>query len=142
MSQLSGSKEAFRLYTLALSYEALAYRDPEHPKEAAELLNKSTKYYDDARKIDGREREFLLAQIRVQDSLDHYLDIQRYIQNRPAVTATTAESTIPPQTTGSSIQAAIETTMPPDPRTFRYWPVARCSTRRTQTLQPKYGCHR
>jgi hypothetical protein len=101
MSPLSGSKEAFRLYMLALSYEALAYRDPEHPKEAAELLNKSTKYYDDASKIDAREREFLLAQIRVQDSLDHYLDIQRYIHNRPAATATTADSTIPPQTPGA-----------------------------------------
>ncbi len=41
------------------------------------------------------------------------------------------------QTIGSSIHPAIETTKPVGPRTFKNWPVARCSTRRTLTLQRK-----
>jgi hypothetical protein len=37
----------------------------------------------------------------------------------------------------SSIQAATETTTPVGPSTLRNRPVARCSTRRVPTLQPK-----
>ncbi|AGS24514.1 hypothetical protein REMIM1_PC00168 (plasmid) [Rhizobium etli bv. mimosae str. Mim1] len=48
-----------------------------------------------------------------------------------------APSVIPAQTTGSSIQAAIETTRSDEPCTLKNWPVARCSTRRTLTLRPK-----
>ncbi len=90
MGQLAGAKDAYRLYLLGLSYEATAYRGTANAGEAAELLNKGSKYYDDARKLDPKEREFLLAQIRIQDSLDHYLDIQHYLENRPAATAPSA----------------------------------------------------
>jgi hypothetical protein len=82
MGQLQGNKEAFRLYTLGLTYEAIGYKDASHPREATESLNKASKYYDDARKVEPNERELLLAQIRVQDSLDHYLEIQHYLQAR------------------------------------------------------------
>jgi hypothetical protein len=89
MGQLQGARESFRLYTLGLSYEAMAYREAGRPGEAAELLNKGSKYYDDARKLEPREREFLLAQIRVQDSLDHYLEIQHYLKKAPITAAPT-----------------------------------------------------
>ncbi|KAF2989100.1 hypothetical protein MJC1_03838 [Methylocystis sp. MJC1] len=52
-----------------------------------------------------------------------------------------APTVIPAQIAGSSIQLAIEITTPAGPKTLRNWPVALCSTRRTETLQPKYGCH-
>ena len=41
------------------------------------------------------------------------------------------------QVAGSSIQPAIDTTMPAGPCTFKNCPVARCSTRRTRTFSPK-----
>src|ERR1700737_3599235 len=44
--------------------------------------------------------------------------------------------------TGSSIHPAMETTTPAGPWTFKNRPVARCSTRRMRTVQPKNGCHR
>lgn len=46
------------------------------------------------------------------------------------------------QIKGSIIQDGIETTTPDGPSTLRNWPVARCSTRRTLTFKPKYGCQR
>jgi tetratricopeptide (TPR) repeat protein len=83
MGQLSNSAEAYRQYTLALSYEALAYQDAGGPEKATDLLNKATKFYGDALKAKPSDREILLAQIRAQDSLDHYLEIQHYLANRP-----------------------------------------------------------
>jgi hypothetical protein len=90
MNQLAGGAEAFRLYMLGLSEEAIACQDADSPDKAAELLNKASKYYDDANKLRPNEREFRLAQIRAQDSLDHYLEIQHYLQTRSkgATTAT------------------------------------------------------
>ncbi len=82
MTGLKAAAEAFRLYTIGLSYEAIAYQDAGRPDKAADLLNKASKDYDDARKAKPGEREILLAQIRAQDSLDHYLEIQHYVQNR------------------------------------------------------------
>jgi hypothetical protein len=84
MGPLQGVKEAYRQYTLGLSYEANAYSDASHPEQAPEQLNKASQYYADARKIQPGEREFLLAQIRVQDSIDHYLEIQHFQQNASA----------------------------------------------------------
>jgi len=87
IGQMQGTKEAFRLYLLALSYEAIAYQNADHPENATESLNKSSKYYSDAAGLQPSEHEFLLAQIRARDSLDHYLEIAHYIQNRPAVSS-------------------------------------------------------
>ncbi|MCU1258450.1 MAG: hypothetical protein JWO80_1335 [Bryobacterales bacterium] len=84
MSPLAGANEAFRQYMLGLSYEAIAYQEGNKPEQAAELLNKSSKYYDNAHQAKSGEREIFLSQIRVQDSLDHYLEIQHYLQNRAA----------------------------------------------------------
>jgi hypothetical protein len=52
-----------------------------------------------------------------------------------------APMVIAEQIAGSNIQPAIEITVPAGPSTLRNWPLARCSTRRTETLKPKYGCH-
>jgi len=91
MGQLQGAKEAYRLYLDALSYEAIAYQDSDHPEKATESLNKATKLYTDAAQAHN-EHEFVLAQIRAQDSLDHYLEIAHYLQSRPSV----SESSAPP----------------------------------------------
>ncbi|HEX3682598.1 MAG TPA: hypothetical protein VHU83_08630 [Bryobacteraceae bacterium] len=80
MPPLKGANEAYRVYTLGLSYEALGCNDPDHPDKASELLNQASKYYSDARKLKPDDRELLLAQIRVQDSLDHYLEIQHFVE--------------------------------------------------------------
>jgi hypothetical protein len=88
MNALSGANEAYRLYMLGLSYEAIACGEASRPEEAADLLNKASKNYDDAHKLKPNEREILLAQIRVQDSLDHYLEIQHYLQTRQATAKT------------------------------------------------------
>ena len=82
MTPLEGGKDAFRQYLLGLSYEAMAYVGTSPLEEAAEALNKASKYYADSRKLNPRERELLLAQIRAQDSLDHYLEIEHFVQTR------------------------------------------------------------
>jgi len=96
MGQLKGGKEAYRLYLDALSYEAAAYQKPDSPDKAMESLNKATKLYGDAAEAQ-KEHEFVLAQIRAQDSLDHYLEIAHYMQNPPAATA--SSPTPPPAAT-------------------------------------------
>ncbi len=83
MSPLSGSSEAYRLYLIGLSYEAIAYGEAEKSNEATATLNKASKFYTDAKNVKPAEHEILLAQIRAQDSLDHYLEIQHFLQNRP-----------------------------------------------------------
>lgn len=83
MSPLSGTNEAYRLYLIGLSYEAIAYGEADKSNEAAETLNKASKFYSDAKNVKPAEHEILLAQIRAQDSLDHYLEIQHFLQNRP-----------------------------------------------------------
>ncbi len=99
MSPVQGPNEAYRLYMLGLSYEALACGGSESPKDAAEQLNKATKYYDDAHKLKPGEHEFSLAQIRAQDSLDHYLELEHAIEARantpPPSSAPTPESSKP-----------------------------------------------
>jgi hypothetical protein len=87
MPPLQGANEAYRLYTLGLSYEAIACGDDQRPEEAVDLLNKASKYYDDARKMKPSERELLLAQIRVQDSLDHYLEVEHYLASRKGLSS-------------------------------------------------------
>jgi hypothetical protein len=82
MAPIQGPNEAYRLYLLGLSYEAQACTGSEPPKEAAEQLNKATKYYDDAHKLRPGEHELFLAQIRAQDSLDHYLEIEHALELR------------------------------------------------------------
>ena len=101
MGQLKDSKEAYRLYTLGLSYEAIACGDIDKPDEAADLLNKASKQYAEARKLRPEERELLLAQIRVQDSIDHYLEIQNYLASRK-------NNPTPPPTPATSTTAAPE----------------------------------
>jgi hypothetical protein len=96
MGTLSGANEAYRLYMLGLGNEATAYQDASGPDQAVELLNKATKYYDDAHKVKAGEREIFLAQIRAQDSLDHYLEIQHYLQNHPAQQLTEKTTSNPP----------------------------------------------
>jgi hypothetical protein len=92
MGELCGAKEAYRIYLDALSYEAAAYQNSDHLDKATESLNKATKLYGDAAQAQN-EHEFVLAQIRGQDSLDHYLEIAHYLQNRPAATASTPSPT-------------------------------------------------
>jgi hypothetical protein len=83
MGPLSGGSEADRLYLIGLSYEATAYQQADKPSKAAETLNKASKAYEDAKNAKPSEREIALSEIRVQDSLDHYLEIQHFLQNRP-----------------------------------------------------------
>jgi hypothetical protein len=96
MGKLQGAKEAYRLYLDGLSYEATAYQNSDHPENATESLNKATKLYGDAAAQAQSEHEFVLAQIRAQDSLDHYLEIAHYLQSRSAVPESPAPVAPPP----------------------------------------------
>jgi hypothetical protein len=77
MAPLQGPNEAYRLYLIGLSHEALGCQNPEHPKDAAEELNKASLYYSDALKVRD-DHELRLANMRVRDSIDHYLQIEHY----------------------------------------------------------------
>ena len=94
-SPMTGRAEANRVYLLGLSYEAIAYTDASTPDKAADLLNKASQKYKQAADLQSHDREFELAQIRVQDSLDHYLEIQHYLQNAKQ------QQTAPTRPTGS-----------------------------------------
>jgi hypothetical protein len=83
MPPLQGANEADRLYFIGLSYEALGCGTPEHPKDAAEQLNKASLYYSDALKARD-DRELRLADMRVRDSIDHYLQIEHYASSKPS----------------------------------------------------------
>lgn len=83
MAPLQGAEDADRLYVIGLSHEALGCESPEHPKEAAEELNKASLYYRDALKVRD-DRELRLADMRVRDSIDHYLQIDHYASSKSA----------------------------------------------------------
>jgi hypothetical protein len=55
-------------------------------------LNKATKYYDDAHKLKPGEHELFLAQIRAQDSLDHYLELEHAVEARAKIPPPSAAS--------------------------------------------------
>ena len=82
MGPLSGGNEADRLYMLGLSYEAGAYGDSGQADQAADALTKASKFYTDASQLKPSEREYFLAQLRAQDSLDHYTEIKHFEQSR------------------------------------------------------------
>jgi len=88
----------------------------------------------------------LLSSGTIASSLREFAGLTPLINARSSSTSVEkstrgAPMVIPAQIAGSNIQLAIETTVPAGPSTLRNWPVARCSTRRISTLQPKYGCH-
>jgi len=97
MQPLAGDKDAYRIYMIGLSHEAIASADASKLDEAADELNKASKNYDDAHKLKPNDREIFLAQIRVQDSLDHYLEVQHYLQSRKAVQETSKTLSEKPQ---------------------------------------------
>jgi len=100
MPQQKPDIEAYRLYMLGLSYEALANSDPKKPQQAADMLNKSTKDYGDAHVLRPEDHQLVLAQLRAQDSLDHYLEVQHYNETKAAEAP--AQKANPPASSASS----------------------------------------
>lgn len=84
MGTLSGNAEADRLYMIGLSYEASGYAESAKPDDASTALNKASEFYGKAVQLKPNEREFFLAQLRVQDAVDHYVAIQQYLQTHGA----------------------------------------------------------
>lgn len=82
MGPLKGNDEAYRLYLIGLSHEALGLSSPKDTKGAEDELNKATASYSDAAKVHD-SREFTLASMRVKDSLDHLAEIDHYVASNP-----------------------------------------------------------
>jgi hypothetical protein len=72
------SDEGNRLYILGLSYEALAGEDSHAPQQAEDSFNEASKDYRAASKLRPGDRDIQLAELRIEDAIDHYLEVQRY----------------------------------------------------------------
>ena len=115
MQQQKAALEAYRLYMLGLSYEALANSDPKNPQGAADMLNKATKYYSDAHALRREDHQLEFAQLRSQDSLDHFLQVQHYREAKAAATPPTPapnDSKAANGTDNDSVIAMVKAKMP------------------------------
>ncbi len=122
-----------------LGWSSKAQYDEERAKVKAETAPLYAKFADQDIKVLAADPQARA----IGERLFRSLSINSWSNSIRAARSTCgAPMVIPAHVTGSSIHAAMETTTPAGPWTFKNRPFARCSTRRMRTVQPKYGCHR
>jgi hypothetical protein len=97
--------DAYRLYMIGLAYEGMAYdKAKTDPDAAKDLLTKAFGAYSEAKEKKPKETYFIQPEIRSQESLDAYIEIDHFRKlaavtpkraGSPSSTAGTDKSTAP-----------------------------------------------